>query len=191
MSQVNQCNEFNSAHKAPSLSLQHMESSRRAFSRYCFRQRRTISFWSRSLGTLPSRPRASSRHCAVFTAFAGIIGCASTTLFTATIFLDQSGITAQVAGIRTKTISWEEIKKIEKFFTRDNLLRWVAVYKPMGKYQGKLGGFFPNTLGHIAFTTRIKNHEDLVEQLNHYARKYGIPQFVTAENNVEIRVEKF
>ena len=127
----------------------------------------------------------------VFTACACIIVCVSTTLFTATIFLDQSGITAQVAGITTKTISWEEIKRLEKFFTRDNLLRWVAVYKPMGKYQGKLGGFFPNTLGHIAFTTRIKNHEDLVEQLNHYARKYGIPQFVTAENNFEIRVEKF
>lgn len=100
----------------------------------------------------------------------------------ATIILTDSGITARVAGVRMKTIHWENVEKIRKVrfearFRRDFNFPDHFYFKD--RQQRTFNWFFVNIFGDIVFTQEITGFDDLLKQINFYARENEIVQVYT------------
>lgn len=108
-------------------------------------------------------------------------------LFTgATIILTDSGITARVAGVRMKTIHWENVEKIRKVrcearFRRDFNFPDLFYFKD--RQQRTFDWFFVNIFGDIVFTQEIIDFDDLLKQVNFYAQENEIIQVFTDKDD--------
>jgi len=110
------------------------------------------------------------------------------TLRSATIVVDDEGVSTRIAGVKVRRMAWVDIKKIVKLRSASRFSGYVNSIEFVSKKQIGPKWLFLNLLGNIVFSQSIRDHKELVAKINSYAQKNDIPLYfsnVEAAKNME------
>jgi hypothetical protein len=96
----------------------------------------------------------------------------------ASIVVDERGISTQAFGIKTRSIAWNDVKKIMKVRV-SNGYSYVDNFSIQDKIARIfICRLFINFCGNVVFSQDIRDLRYLLDEINFYARRYKIPLFV-------------
>lgn len=98
-------------------------------------------------------------------------------LRSATIVVDDKGISSRIAGVKAKRIAWRDVEKIVKVRSATKLFGYLDSFEVVSKKQIGPKWLLLNLVGNIVFTKSLRECKDLVTWINFYAQENEIPQF--------------